>query len=136
MTNILIVDDELQVLNELPFVFQRFYAEAQVDTAWSFVEAERLLRLKKYDIVMLDGQISERITDPPEHGFGYNLIPIIKNCSGSTKIIMISTDQQMRDTGIELGADYALSKNRFFRVGKAANSLGLDFQIVEGLKDT
>lgn len=130
--NILIVDDETNVLNELPKAFTRFYPEAIIHIAWSYNKAIELLNTTTYDIIMLDGQLE--ITKPWEHTFGYNLIkPIRESKSSHAKIIMISTDEQMRNEGVKLGANFAISKNFFFRRGKVVNSLNKDFKTEEGL---
>jgi DNA-binding response OmpR family regulator len=91
---ILIVDDEPQILHELPKAFVKFYPDAIINTAWSYIKAEELLKENIYEIILLDGQISDHITDPWQHGFGYCLVEPIRNSSSKqAKIIMISTDE-------------------------------------------
>lgn len=134
---ILIVDDEPNVLKELPKAFFKSFPESLVHTANSFPEALELLKVYDYGIVMLDGELSGKITNPPEHGFGYNLIPFIKSHCLSAIIIMISSDKDMCGIGMKMGAHYSFSKNLFFKNGKVVNSLRKNedriFSIEEGV---
>lgn len=127
--HILIVDDETNVLKELPLIFTKFWEEYTIHTAHSFISALELLKINTYEVVLLDGMLSGMITNPPEHGFGYNLIPHIRTTSPSATIIMITTDETMRMRGLELGADKALSKNQFMVRGKAVHFLQKDFKV-------
>ncbi len=131
---ILIVDDSTHVLKQLPKALERFFPEAEIDTAWSYVEADKLLKENIYEVILLDGELSEHITDPWQHAFGYYLIEPIRNSSSSkATIIMISTDEQMRNQGEELGANFKISKNEFFGGGKVINSLTRNFTVEDGL---
>ncbi len=131
---ILIVDDESNVLKKLPLAFSKFFPEAIVDTAWCFTKAEELLKDTVYDIILLDGMLSEHRTDPWQHAFGCYLIePIRNSLSCKAKIIMISTDEKMRKEGLEIGADLAISKKYFFCDGNVINSLDENFEVQKGL---
>lgn len=126
---ILIVDDEPHILNELPKAFSKYFPDREVDIAHSFPIAEKLIEENEYEIIMLDGMLSGFITDPPEHAFGYNLIPLILEKSKETIIIMISTDWEMRDKGVSMGAQYKLSKNAFLSGGVIKHYLTKEFDV-------
>ena len=126
---VLIVDDEPHVLKELPKAFSKHFSDREVHTAHSFEIAEKLIQQNNYEIITLDGMLSDSITDPPEHGFGYNLIPLIKEKSDDTVIIMISTDGDYRDIGEKLGAHFKISKNFFFKNARVVGYLQPDFTV-------
>lgn len=137
MINILILDDEPHILETLPVIFEKHFKEKTVDTAFSFPKALELLESKKYDIALLDGGLSERMTTPPEYGLGFNLIPFVQANNPDAVIIMISTSKTYTKIGMEMGAKYAFSKNAFYENGKIVNSLKVDsdnsFSVEEGL---
>ena len=131
---ILVVDDEAHILDKLPKAFTKFYPKAIVDTAWTYLQAEKLLKENVYNLILLDGQLLDFKTEIWQHAFGYCLSdPIRKSSSKDAKIIMISGDKSMRRQGISEGADFGIDKNLFFKNEEVVNSLNLEFKLSKGL---
>jgi len=97
----LIADRLIGILSELDFI--SFTAKAA-----SYAEAEKLLMLQPYQLVLLDINLGGRN--------GLDLLRLIKNSYPAIRVIMISNqaDEHYRKMCFELGADSFIDKSNDF----------------------
>lgn len=106
LKNILVVDDCPNDQKLVTLLLQRSF-DCIIHIVDSLTAAKAKLQSEKFDIITLDGMLPCFING----GFGYTLIPFIKDCQNSEcKIIMISGERTHVETGMKLGADYGLNK--------------------------
>ena len=98
---ILVADDNQEAVEAIKkFLTRREYV---LDTAFDGKEALDLLKLKKYDLILLDHDMPE-IT-------GLELLDYIKKNAPQTKIVMITGYAEMENFAAkEMGADEYLTK--------------------------
>ena len=113
---ILIVDDERSAYIFLEKIFKNSFSEEEIeiDYVYNFKSAEQQILHHKYDVITLDGILSDKILDPWQHGFGKYLIPVIKKYSSMTTIIALSGDKVMNREAMAMGATIAYTKNEVF----------------------
>jgi len=107
--NILIVDD-LELVHEpiekflKDFVFTK--SQINITSAYNTTQAKRLLTERKYDLVMLDGDIGG--------SWGYEIIQEILKHNGKTIIISSSNHDDFNTENVNLGAHEALNKTYLY----------------------
>lgn len=96
MFRVLVVEDDLQLCRQLQLLLEQEY---RVSTAHTLVDAETLLDEKRFDLVLLDRLVHD--------GDAIELLPYIRDCSPSTRIILMSNrnEVQERIKGLSEGAD-------------------------------
>ncbi len=96
MFRVLIVEDDLLLLRQLANLFERTY---QVVTAQTIAQADAALEKQKIDVVLLDRLVSD--------GDTIEMLPYIRDCSPSTRILMMSSRSAVEEriSGLSEGAD-------------------------------
>lgn len=101
---LLVIDDECDIRSLCKCVVNRSFKDLNVVDASSLKEARSVLKSISPDIVLLDLHLSD--------GFGFDLIPAIKQANKDVKILVVTAynQQEEQQKAAELGAFGLLGK--------------------------
>lgn len=107
--NILIVDD-LELVHEPIWKFLKDFvfikSELIITSAYNLTQAKRNLTERKYDLVMLDGDIAG--------DWGYEIIPDIRKNNHNVIIVSNSNHDDFNTNNVSMGADEAINKTYLY----------------------
>jgi DNA-binding NarL/FixJ family response regulator len=110
---ILIIEPHEVMAHVIEDILREKFHNADIEIAEDFAHKDIDTTLKrKFDIILLDSDLTEWGEHPVYSNWGFNLIPAIKEIRKDTIVIAISKDPEYNEKAIEKGADICFEKRR------------------------